>query len=178
MQALKIVCEHYDTMIIDQAKLDIDQSKLDNNYINKLNEKLNFMIVEFEKIQWVSQRPYNSEENFYDIYKEDNNISHDKKKELWNLCEHICEKYKVLFKLFEDENCGCCHYNTFLGVIGGVRALNKLNYACNITNLDENTDYWKHILNDAEKNSYDPAMIAQDKLIDGTINDIFKLNLY
>ena len=83
--------------------------------------------------------------------------------------------YIELFKSFE-EDFGI--YNTFLGLIGGIRAVNKLNYVSNLTNLDENTDYWKSILNDAEKKSFDPAKIAQDKLIEGTINDIFNLNLY
>jgi hypothetical protein len=168
MQALKIVCEHYDTLVIDQAKLT-------NNYVNIFNEKLNFIIDELEKILWVSQRPYNSEENFYNMYYDCNHISENEKKELWNLCDNIYKKHKVLFESFE-EDFGI--YNTFLGVVSGIRALNKLNYVCNLTNLDENTDYWKPILNDAEKKSFDPAKIAQDKLIEGTINDIFNLNLY
>ena len=168
MQALKIVCEHYDTLVIDQAKLT-------NNYVNKFNQKLNFIIDELEKILWVSQRPYNSEENFYNMYNDCNHISENEKKELWNLCDNIYKKYKALFESFEDD---FGFYNTFLGVVGGIRALNKLNYVCNLTNLDENTDYWKSILNDAEKKSFDPAKIAQDKLIEGTINDIFNLNLY
>ena len=106
MQALKIVCEHYDTLVIDQAKLT-------NNYVIKFNQKLNFIIDELEKILWVSQRPYNSEENFYNMYNDYNHISENEKKELWTLCDNIYKKYKELFKSFE-EDFGI--YNTFLGL--------------------------------------------------------------
>ena len=171
MNALKIVCEHYDTEIIDKVKLT-------NNHINKFEEKKSFIINELVNILWVSRRPNCNEEEFYDRYNKYINISDDKKKELWDNCKNTREKYKELFDLFDDEESGYDNYTMFLGLVGGIRAIGKLYYECDLIHLEENPDYWEALLDDDEIKSDNPAKIGREKLIERTTDDIFNLKLF
>ena len=131
MEALKIVCHHYDNDTIKQCQILKKNKALFENKLKQLNDEL-------YDILWVSRRPH-TKELFDEIYAGYNHIPNDKKNELWNNCKNTREKYHILFdkiKYFIDDidldEDDTYLYNSIRdmgrleGMIGGIRAITTI----------------------------------------------------
>jgi hypothetical protein len=170
MNALKIVCEHYDTEVIDKAELT-------NDHIRKFNEKIDYVVDELVNILWVHRAGSKTREIFDKRFDKYNHIDKKKKEELWNICKDTREKYATLFELLEDPLNWRFHSLKFAGLVGGARAMRELYSNCNLTELQENPEYFEHVLDDDELELKNAANIAQDRLIEETMNKMFELDL-
>tara|TARA_A100001015_G_scaffold170444_1_gene189478 strand:+ start:23 stop:445 length:423 start_codon:yes stop_codon:yes gene_type:complete len=117
MDALKIVCNHYDTEVIKQnlsLKNEIDLFKKKQTFINN----------ELTDILWAS-RQCTCREHFYIIYS-----SPTKAEKLWNYALEVRNKYKEIFDLFDHEDNGYYNYCQFTGMVGGIRIMSDIFYDC------------------------------------------------
>jgi hypothetical protein len=170
MNALKIVCEHYDTEVIDKAELT-------NNHIRKFDEKSDYVVDELVNILWVYRAHSKTREDFDERFDKFNHIDKKTKEELWNKCKDTREKYETIFELLEEDYNARYNYEKFAGLVGGARAMRELYSNCNLTELQENPEYYEHVLDDDELELKNAANIAQERLIEETMDKMFELDL-